>query len=152
MVNEIFGCYVSVSTNATMDKDKQELSFEKGRLFRKYIWSEEGINNILKKVVFNSYGKDIKLILFEFYVNPIIEQLKYIEKGISYKRKEKSIGIPIVITDDNFFSKSERERKRLLESIIFEKLALLIEYVEKKKLDIQIELIIKDLQQVIANE
>ena len=150
-MNEIFGCYVSVSTNATMDKDKQELSFEKGRLFRKYIWSEGGISNILKKVVFNSYGKDIKLILFEFYINPIIEQFKYIEKDISYKRKEKSIGIPIVITDDNFFSKSESEKKRFLESIIFEKLRLLTEYVEKKKLDIHTELIIKDLQQVIAN-
>jgi hypothetical protein len=64
-MNNLFGCYVSASTNATFDKNVQEDAFEKGKIFRKYIWGENGIKNIFNEFVSEPYGNDIKFILME---------------------------------------------------------------------------------------
>ena len=99
----------------------------------------------IKKLNQDDYGKDLKLALFQFYVNPIpiMEQaLKEIE---AYRKSEKSIGIPIVVNDKNFFSNSEEERYGFLKQSILQKLDLLAEVVKKKKLDTNMELLKSDL-------
>ena len=146
----ILGCYVSV-TQAYPDADQQtkELAAEQGRLFRTYIWGEKGICDTLKKLKHEDYGKDLILALFQFYVNPIpiMEQkLKEIE---TYRKNEKSIGIPIVVNDKNFFSKPEEERYRFLKQSVLQKLDLLEEVIKKKKLDTKMELLKSDLQKVL---
>ncbi len=147
----ILGCYVSV-TQAYPDADQQtkNLATEQGQLFRSYIWGEKGICEIIKKLNQDNYGKDLKLILFQFYVNPIpiMEQaLKEIE---TYRKNEKSIGIPIVVNNENFFSKSEEGRYKFLNQSIFNKLGLLAEVVKKKKLDTKMELLKADLQKILS--
>ena len=147
----IFGCYVS-ATQAAPDADQQtkELAAEKGRLFRNYIWGEKGICDTLKKLNQDDYGKDLKLALFQFYVNPIpiMEQaLKEIE---SYRKNEKSIGMSIVVNDKNFFSKSEEGRNSFLKQSILQKLDLLTVVVKKKKLDTKMELLRVDLQKLLS--
>lgn len=147
----IFGCYVS-ATQASPDADQQtkELATEQGRLFRNYIWGDKGICDTLKKLNQDDYGKDLKLALFQFYVNPIpmMEQaLKAIEP---YRAKEKSIGIPIVVNDKNFFSQTEEGRYNFLKQSIFQKLDLLAEIVKKKKLDTKIDLLKADLQKLLS--
>ena len=68
----IFGCYVSITqANPNADQQIKDLATEQGQLFRTYIWGEKGICNILKKLNHEIYGKDLKLALFQFYVNPI---------------------------------------------------------------------------------
>jgi hypothetical protein len=151
-MGELLGCYVSASTSATLDKHCQELAFEKGKLFRNYIFGENGINNIIKKIDSENYGNDIKLILFEFYINPLEQYFDYINKGINYRKKEKSIGIPVIITDETFFNKSEDKKLEYIKDIIFEELNILSEYIKNKKIDIKIGLIIKDLQKEWNNE
>jgi hypothetical protein len=146
----IFGCYVSV-TQATPDSNQQinELATEQGRLFRNYIWGEKGICDILKKLNQDDYGKDLKLALFQFYVNPIpmMEQaLKDIE---TYRKNEKSIGMPIVINNRNFFNQTEEGRYTYLKQAILQKLDLLEEVVRKKKLDTKIGLLKSDLQKLM---
>lgn len=146
----IFGCYVSV-TQAYPDSDQKtkDLATEQGRLFRAYVWSEKGICEIIKKLNRDDYGKDLKLALFQFYINPIpmMEQaLKDIE---SYRKKEKSIGIPIIVNYSNFFSKSESERYDFLRESILQKLDLLGEVVKKKKLDTNMELLKSDLKNIL---
>jgi len=148
--NNILGCYVSV-TQAYPDADQQtkDLATEQGQLFRTYIWGEKGICDTLKKLHHEDYGKDLILALFQFYVNPIpiMEQnLKEIE---AYRKKEKSIGIPIIVNDKNFFSQSEEGRYNFLKQSILQKLDLLAEVVKQKKLDTKIELLKSDLQKVL---
>lgn len=103
----------------------------------------------MKKLKYEDYGIDLILILFQFYVNPISCQIEHLKKIDAYRKKEKSIGIPIIVTDENFFSKSEEGRYRFLNQSIFEKLDVLAELVKKKKLDTKIDLLKSDLQKIL---
>ena len=148
---EIFGCYVSITlAMPTADQKTKDLFNEQGKLFRSYIWGEKGVSDILKKLKHEDYGNDLKLILFQFYVNPIPCELEHLEPIERYRKKEKSIGIPIVVNNDNFFSKSEEERYHFLQQSIFEKMDILAEVVKRKKLDTKMDLLKSDLKRILG--
>ena len=146
----IFGCFVSATQPyPDASQETKDLALEQGRLFRSYIWGDEGICSTVKKLKHEDYGKDLKLALFQFYVNPLpieIQNLKVIEE---YRKREKSIGIPIIINGENFFSKSEEGRYGFLKQSILQKLDLLAEVVKQKKLDTNIEQLKADLQKIL---
>ena len=145
----IFGCYVSFPSLAHDATELQkENSKKQGDLFRQYIWGDNGICDILKKFNHDDYGNDLKLALFQFYVNPIAYELNNLKEIEPYRKNEKSIGIPIIITDKNFFSKPESERYDFLRQTILEKLDLLTEVVRKKKLDTKMDLLRTDFQKL----
>ncbi|MBK7705862.1 MAG: hypothetical protein IPJ30_08795 [Acidobacteria bacterium] len=52
----------------------------------------------------------MELALFQFHVKPTSTELLKTKEIEPYRIKEKSIGIPIIVNDENFFSKSETER------------------------------------------
>ncbi len=147
----IFGCYVSI-TQAYPDADQQikDLAREQGQLFRTYIWGEKGICDTLKALNQDDYGKDLNLALFQFYVNPIPSMEQALKQIDAYRANEKSIGIPIIINNGNFFSKSEEERYDFLKQSILQKLDLLVEVVKKKKLDTKMDLLKADLQRILS--
>ena len=147
----IFGCYVSV-TQAYPDADQQtkDLAIEQGRIFRAYVWSEKGLCEIIKKLNHEDYGKDLKLALFQFYVNPIPMMEQALKEIEAYRKNEKSIGIPIVINHENFFSQKEEGRFIFLKQSIFRKLELLTEVVKKKKLDTKMDLLKSDLLKLLS--
>ena len=157
--DKFLGCFVScqavIFDESKSEKDritKQEIASKECKLFRTYIWGEKGISDILKKLNNEDYGKDLAIILFQFYLKPIpylSQKLKEIE---SYRKKERAIGIPIIVTDQNFFSQSEEERYSLLKHCILQKLDLLAEVVKKKKLDTKIELLKSDLKRVLKEK
>jgi len=124
----IIGCFVS-----SMNGDSN------GILFRDYIWKENGFCDDLKRLNHEDYGKDLILILFKFYVNPIPYLLQNLKEIENYRKNEKSIGIPVIITDENFFSRSEEGRYDFLKKSILQKLDLLAEVVKKKKLDTNVK-------------
>ncbi len=69
----ILGCYISgPSIVYGTSEDQIKTASEQGILFRSYIWGEKGISNKLKKLKFVDYGIDMRLILFQFYVKPIL--------------------------------------------------------------------------------
>jgi len=145
---EIFGCFVSgqplmAETNQII-KDKV---IEKNALFRSYIWGEAGICTILNKFILTDYGDDLNLILFQFYLNPIPFQLQHLKEILNYRKNEKSIAVTIVITDENFFFKSNNERGQFLRDTIFMRLKSLTVNIKKKKLDTKMEKLISDLQE-----
>ena len=146
----IFGCYVS-TTQAYPDADQKtkDLATEQGRLFRAYIWGDKGISDTLKKLNQENYGKDLKLALFQFYVNPIPMMEQALKEIEAYRKSEKSIGIPIVINAKNFFSQTEEGRYSFLKQSILQKLDLLAEVVKKKKLDTKIDLLKADLEKLL---
>lgn len=152
--NNIFlGCFVSgpatifdaQKTEIERLKEQEEKS-EINELFRSYIWDEKGISDLLKKLNSKDYGNDISIILFQFYLNPIPYLLEHLKPIENYRKSEKSIGIPIIVNEENFFSKNESERYDFLRETILKKLDLLAEVVKKKKLDTNMELLKSDLK------
>lgn len=144
--NSILKCFVSVTTGNYNDTQKQiDLATEQGREFRNYIWGEKGISKKIEQLNFEDYGNDLKLILFQFYVNPDLVEVQSLLEIEKYRKREKSIGIPIIVNDENFFNMSEKERYNFLKESTLAKLDLLAEVVKKKKLDTNIEKLKSDL-------
>jgi hypothetical protein len=85
MVN-IFGFYASFQSGET----DQEL-------VKKYLWGDNGLKEQLKSLKSQSYGQDFHLILFEVYVKPIPYLRDALKEMGNYRRKEKSIGIPVIL-------------------------------------------------------
>ena len=149
--DKFLGCFVSVThpyPNAS--QQAKDLAVEQGAIFRSYIWGKEGIENILKKLKNETYGKDLMIILFQFLVNPLPIELQYLKEIEPYRKKEKAIGIPIIVTDENFFSKSEEGRYNFLKQSIMQKIDLLAEVVKKKKLDTKMDLLKTDLEKLLS--
>jgi hypothetical protein len=144
--DNIFGCFFKV----VFDPNLSEQDFSNlADTFKAYIWGEKGICDTLKKLKHEDYGKDLMLALFQFYVKPTpidLQRLKEIEPN---RKNEKAIGIPIIVNDENFFSKSEEERYSFLKQSILQKLDLLAEVVKKKKLDTNMEQLKTDLQKIL---
>jgi hypothetical protein len=150
--DNILGCFVS-GPALYHDSDQQTIntSKETGELFRNYIWGEYGFCNKLKSLKHEAYGKDLVLILFQFYLNPIpyeLENLKEIER---YRKKEKSIGIPVIVNDNNFFNRSENDRQEFLRKSILQKIDLLSTVVNRNKLDTKIELLKTDIEMLFTS-
>jgi hypothetical protein len=147
--DNILGCFVSGP--ATYHDDvpgTRELLAQKGELFRSYVWGPLGICDSLKTLNRSHYGKDLKLALFQFYILPLLEELKYLKEIERYRPKERAIGIPIVIHDENFFNRTDFERRKFLKVVILEKLDLLANVVRKNKLDTDIELLKADVEKL----
>lgn len=134
----IFGCFVS-----------SNIGDQHGSMFRSFIWRENGIDELLKKFNYKDYGNDIVKVLFQFYVNPIPYQIQNLEEIENYRKKEKAIGIPIIINNQNFFDKSEEERMEFIKDTIYKKLDLLKVVIESKKLDTNIITLQQDVHKVL---
>lgn len=147
----IIGCFVHISLgNWDDDQKAKDAAKEQGDLFRTYIWGENGICSTMKKLNYSDYGKDLIRILFQYYVNPMSEELEQLKEIERYRKKEKSIGIPIIVNGDNFFNKSEVERHLFLKYTINEKLCLLEETIKKKKLDTDFRKLKADLESILS--
>ena len=147
-LTNILGCFVSAGgVYSTDDQKTKDIASDKTNLFCQYIWGEKGISNTLKLLKNEDYGNDLILILFQFYVRPIPALLQAIKEIGNYRPKEKSMGISIIITDENFFDKSEKERYAFLRESIFRTLDLVAK--KKKKLDTNFELLKSDLQKIL---
>lgn len=128
------------------------LGDEKGSIFHSYVWGDQGIGHLLKPLKHEIYGQDLLIILFQFYVNPekyLLDNLIEIE---SYRKKEKSIGIPVIITESNFFKKSEMQRLTFLRNTIIDKLYLLKKVIESHQLDVNIQLLRVDIEKILNRE
>ena len=130
--------------------EQVEVATKQNKLFCSYIWNEKGISNSLEELNNETYGKDLVIILFQFYLNPIPYELQNLKDIENYRKKEKAIGIPIIVNNENFFSKSGEGRYNFLKQSILQKLDILAEVVKKKKLDTNIELLKSDLKNLLS--
>lgn len=150
----ILGCYLSGPSLVynpdiiESEKEEKEASII-GELFDSYIWGDNGIANILKRLNYNDYGKDMKLILFQFYLKPIPDLLEALKEIERYRPKERAIGVPIIITDDNFFNKTDKERREALKQMILAKMPLIEKVVKRNKLDTNMKSLKADLEKVL---
>lgn len=116
--------------------------------FREYLNGIDSIRNKFNNLIHSKYGNDLILILFEFYVNPFLQIQNHLKEIGNYRKSEKSIGIPIIINDENFFNKTEQDRYDFLKQIIIQKIDVLAEVVKKKKLDTNMNLLKADLEKL----
>lgn len=148
---DILGCFISWAANyADESPPIKGLREEKSKLFSTYIWGEFGVADSLRTLKRSDYGKDLKLALFQFYVLPLLEQLTYLKEIERYRPKERSVGIPIIIHDENFFNKSDFERRVFLRTAILEKIDLLAKVVKRNKLDTNIKRLKADVAKVLS--
>lgn len=149
-IENLLGCYISYpSLMYDATEIQKQKAREEGDLFSIYIWGNEGISDTLKKLKYENYGNDMNLILLEFYVNPIPYLRQNLKEIESYRKKEKAIGIPIIVTDENFFSKTEEARYRFLKEAILNKMDLLENVVKKKKLDTDVKKLKADIDRIL---
>ena len=131
--DNIFGFYASFQSDETDHE-----------LVKKYLWGKDGLKEQLKSLKWQTYGKDFHLILFEVYVKPIPYLRDALKEMGSYRRKEKSIGIPVILDHENFFRLTETDRQKFLHLTIIKRLELLRDKVKRNKLDLKIEKLITD--------
>ena len=124
-------------------EDVSEEAIKKEDEFRSYIWGEKGIDVFLKSLSYVDYGKDLKRILFQFYIMPCDYERKHIKEIEQYRKKEKAIGIPIIV-ERSFFQFSETERRKFLVSSMLSKFNLLGNVVKNKKLDTNMTKLVRD--------
>jgi hypothetical protein len=120
-------------------------------LIKNYLWSEDGLKNKLSSIKWQTYGHDFHLILFQFYVKPIPALRNNLRKIENYRRKEKSIGVPIIIDEANFFSLNVIERQKFLTNTILIKIDLLREKVKRNKLDLDVSKLKEDIAKLLAD-
>ena len=124
-------------------EDVSEEAIKKGDVFRSYIWGEKGIDVLLKSLSYVDYGKDLKRILFQFYIMPCDYERIHLTEIEQYRKKEKAIGIPIVV-ERSFFQFSETERKEFLVSSMLAKFNVLRNVVKNKNLDTNMAKLVHD--------
>ena len=147
----ILGCFVSGPATYHDDVPEiRELLTQKGKVFKSYVWGPLGIRDSLNSLNRRDYGRDLDLILFKFYLLPLLEELVVLKEFERYRPKERAIGIPIIIHDENFFNRSDFERRTFLMQIILEKLDLLARVVKRNKLDTKIERLKADVEKVLS--
>lgn len=146
----IFACFVSYpSLVADVSEQTKDEAIKKGDMFRSYIWGEAGLDRFLKKIQYSDYGQDLKRILFQFYVLPCDYERVHIRDIENYRKREKAIGISIIIESD-FFQYSDAQRKCILVSSIISKIEELKEIIEKNRLDTNFERLVLDLRQELG--
>lgn len=138
-----FISYPSLPVDAPEEASKSAI--ERGDEFRSYIWGERGFDVFLKSLSYADYGKDLKRILFQFYIMPCDYERMHIKKIEQYRKKEKAIGIPIVV-ERTFFQYSETKRREFLVSSMLSKFNLLRDVVKNKKLDTNMAKLIHDFE------
>jgi hypothetical protein len=146
MSDNIFGCFFKIGFNSALNEEDFSALAES---FRKYIWGEKGICDILKKLKHKDYGEDLKLALFQFYVKPNLAELIELKKIEAYRKNEKSVGIPIIV-DEVFFNRPEDERYLFLKQSILQKMDALEEVVKKRKLDTDMKKLKSDLENLLG--
>ena len=136
-----FLSYPSLPIDASDEVSDEAI--KRGDEFRTYIWGEKGIDVLLKSLSYVDYGKDLKRILFQFYIMPCDYERIHIKEIEQYRNNEKSIGMPIVV-ERSFFQLSETERREFLVSSMLSKFTILGNVVRNKELDTNMTKLVHD--------
>ena len=145
MKDNIVGFFLKIGFDPQLEsQDFQDIDDE----FSPYIWGEKGIDRQLKILKYQDYGQDLKLILFQLTVKPTELEIRAYKEIENYRNKERAIGIPILVTIENFFCKNEERRVDYLRQVIIEKMDILERTIQKKKLDTNITQLKKDIRNI----
>lgn len=146
--NNIFACFISYpSLTADASDDKKEEAEKRGDIFRSYIWGDDGIDSLIKQISYYDYGRDIRRILIQFYVMPCDYERMNIKEVESYRKKEKSIAVSIII--EEYFFNTVKDRKDIISSSIISSIEKLENIIRKRNLDTNIKQLVSDLRNIL---
>jgi hypothetical protein len=136
--NNIFGFYASFQAGEIEQK-----------LVKQYLWGATGLKEKLKSLKWQEFGKDLQLILFEIYVTPNSYERDSLKEIGNYRRKEKAIGIPVILDEEGFFSLNDTGRHEFFRATILKRLDLLEQKVKRNKLDLDIEKLKNEVKKIL---
>jgi hypothetical protein len=119
-------------------------------VFTPYVGMEKGISTqidaVLKK---ENYGNDMQLLLIQYYVEGRFSNyLPSQPKLGNYVKKNKDIAVAIGVTREQFHSRNEFERREFIVDSTLSAIKLVKERLLKKKLDIDFNRLIDDVQEI----
>lgn len=146
----IFGSFIMYPfLMADASEEESSKAKEKGDTFKAYIWDEEsGLDSRMKTLLYPKYGNDLRLILFQFFVTIWESERKNYKPIERYRPKEKSIGLSFFI-EEEFFGMSDKERKKYISSLIWERLNQLAVKMKKRKYDTDFDLLLADAKEIL---
>lgn len=146
----IFGYFVSYpSLPSDVPDEANENAIKRGDEFRSYIWGQSGVSGLTKNIPYYNYGKGLELILFQFYVIPCDYERAQIKEIGQYRKKEKSIGISLIIEED-FFLRTDADRRRIIRPLMVSRVESLEKVIKRRRLDTNIWRLILDLRSAMS--
>ena len=150
---KILGCFISCPSvqaeGSFVPVEKRERADQECAEFRKLIWGEHGLFNRLGKLRPESYGLDLKLILFKFILKPLPFEISNYKRIESFSSKNKDLAINIFINDENFFQLSEKGRIHSVVQNVSNGLEEISQYLTKKKLDTDFHNLKQDVSHIL---
>jgi hypothetical protein len=148
--SKFLGCFVSwPATNWDDEVSVVDAAHDKARIFRTFVWGPGGIFDFLESIRSSDYSEEISLILFQFFLNPSKHEVETRKEIGSYRKSEKSISISVFVNDASFFDVGENEKMVFMKEIILQKLKALGVAARKRKLELNIEKLMKDLEEPV---
>lgn len=146
----LLGCYLSYpSLMAGATQEQENEAMEMGDSFRQILWTEGGLDSVLKPIIYEDYGTNVHLILLQFFIAPFDFERDRLKKMEGYRKKEKAINFSFII-EKEFFSLSDDERKAFVRESVLTRLAELPCLIKKKKLDTDFERLYNDVTNALS--
>jgi hypothetical protein len=118
-------------------------------IFRPYIYTENGIATFIDRYLKDNYGTGLNLILFSWICYEPGSVITPLFRRVRYRKSEGSVEVKVNVTYENFFGKSEEERRLFVVESIEIGLSLVRDKLRwKKEIDFDFDLLAKDFQQI----
>jgi hypothetical protein len=119
-----------------------------GDMFTPYVWGESGLGELMDKVLKKPYGDDLVLLLIQYYIEGKFSSYVPAEPKLgNYMKKNKDIAVAIGVTPEKFHNRNEFERREFIVDSTLDAIKLVKTRLTKKKLDIDFDRLIKDVQE-----
>jgi hypothetical protein len=121
---------------------------EIGDTFVKYN-NEYNYSFLEKSIKKKKYGNDLKLILIEYHVSgKFLDWVDIHPRVLNYSNKNKDIGVVIGVKAEDFLALSDQGKKQFMVGTTRQAVLDVRKRLEKKKLDINFDQLLKDLNEV----
>jgi len=147
--SQIIGFFSSVEHTYDESEEEERRIDGLDEEFRSYLSGKTGLSDKLGRLDYKEYGRDLMLILYQFYIFPSELSLQYIREIERYRPKEKAVGVSVIVTEENFFNKSEADRRAFLKGSILHGLDLVDKMVKRRKLDTDIQRLKSDVESIL---
>ena len=117
-------------------------------MFKPYVWDKHGLDTLLKKKnAGKNYGKDLDLLLIQYYVEGKFSSYIPVEpKPGNYKAKSKDIAVAVGVTREAFHNCNEFERREFIVDSTINAINIVKKRLTKKKLDIDFDKLVRDVK------
>jgi hypothetical protein len=119
---------------------------DSGDVFSPYIWGNLGFTRVLEKYLSCGYGRDLELLLVQYYVEGIYDiNAPENPRQSNYSKKNKDIAVAFSVTKENFHNVGERERRQFIVDTALQAIDLVEGRLGKRKLDIDFKRLKEDV-------